>query len=166
MLPHHTNLEKLLKQKSKATLIQTIINIYERCNEKAIWDMFGDLIYEHHYMRLTPLQLRRDIETFYQKSVSGEYYAPFAMDSKNFMHIPDKTECWFNEIALLLDLCCELVLKNEPTPLHFYFHNLFDLIKKMEAGEEIIFAHECDTDMICCKHDYKKIYREYMNKQQ
>jgi hypothetical protein len=37
-----------------------------------------------------------EVESFRQRSVVGEYYAPFNMNSLNYMHIPAKTTAWFD----------------------------------------------------------------------
>jgi len=86
--------------------------------------------------------------------------APFALDSRNFNDIPDETKWWFNELLLLLNLCCEVVLKKEPGVIKHCFEKLFDLIARMDACEEIIFAHEFGDWMVICRHDYQTIYQQ------
>ncbi len=79
------------------------------------------------------------------------------MNSANFMLIPDETEIWFNELALLLDMCCELVLEKRNEAVKFSFQRLMDLIDRFGEGD-IVFAHECGEWMINCRHKYREIY--------
>jgi hypothetical protein len=98
------------------------------------------------------------IEDFYCRSINGNYYAPFNMNSKNYSYIPEETDEWFGDIELYLDTTCELV-KNEQYELSVKCYKiLFELIEKMEHGEDIVFAHEYGDWMICAKYDYVKYY--------
>lgn len=61
-------------------------------------DVFGKI-----YKRILPdsvdaEQLSADIELFYGQSLGGRYYAPFDINSKNFLHIPEESDAWFDEI--------------------------------------------------------------------
>jgi hypothetical protein len=45
------------------------------------------------------------------------------------------------------------------------FGVLFELIRLMERGENIVFAHELGDWMITAKHDYQKVYKELQTHQ-
>jgi hypothetical protein len=75
------------------------------------------------------------------------------------MHIPTETENWFDEIGGFLDNACKLVDKGEKEEVLPSFKLLMDLIRRMENGEEIIFADEYGDWMITAKQDYEKVYK-------
>ncbi len=101
----------------------------------------------------------QEVESFYSLSLDEHYYAPFNINSKNFMHIPDETEQWFDTISDLLDNACELVERSEKETVLPAFKLLMDLIKRIKNGDEIIFADEYGSWMINSKQDYKKVYQ-------
>ena len=47
-------------------------------------------------------KLLRAIKKFRRESLAGAYYAPFNMNSKNYMFIPPETAAWFDRLGELL----------------------------------------------------------------
>lgn len=125
MLPHHSTLEAFLQKKSKTELIKIISDTYQLSHGKITWDLFGDILYEVQLNSLDAGELRQKVENFYKESLQGKYYVSF---SKSIMEIPEATDNWFNELSLLLDLCCELVFRGEKQTAGFCFHRLFEII--------------------------------------
>ena len=80
--------------------------------------------------------------------MAGAYYAPFAINSKNFMHIPDKTRAWFRRLGALLEASCRLTAQGEHQYAASCFRILYELIAAMELGQEIVFADEIGSWMI------------------
>jgi hypothetical protein len=101
----------------------------------------------------------QEVEIFHERFLAGYYYAPFNINSKNFMHIPEETENWFDELSDFLDNACKLVEKGEKEAVLPSFKLLMDLVRRMKNGEEIIFADEYGDWMITATRDYEKIYK-------
>ncbi|HKO23862.1 MAG TPA: hypothetical protein VJY65_03885 [Chloroflexota bacterium] len=89
-----------------------------------------------------------EVERFQEESLAGAYYAPFAINSKNFMHIPDKTRAWFRRLGELLETSCRLTAQGEHQYAASCFRILYELIDAMERGQEIVFADEFGSWMI------------------
>ena len=121
-------------------------------------NVFSELFKEHTKSERTPKKLLEKIEKFYDKSMGGYYYAPFDINSKNFSNIPEETNEWFDEISDYLDFVSELVEEEEYEIGLKCFAILFELIDKMESGEEIVFADELGDWMISTKKDYTENY--------
>ena len=88
------------------------------------------------------------IKHFYEKSMAGYYYAPFNINSKNFSHIPEETDAWFDEISDYLEDSSRLTDKGDHEIAVQCFRLIYELIDKMEDGDEIVFADECGPWMI------------------
>lgn len=132
---------------------------WETMTEMQRRSVFGDLYEQLMFESLTPLEHFEAIEVFYNDSIAKKYYAPFDMNSKNFNHIPAKTDIWFDTISGLLDRTCDWVNKGEKDIAVKSFKLLFELIRRMEYGEDIVFAHELGDWMITAKQDYQKVYK-------
>ena len=78
------------------------------------------------------------------------------MNSKNFSDIPEETDEWFDELSRYLDFTSDLVEAKNHTIAVKCFKILFELIEKMEDGEEIVFAHELGDWMIHANSDYRE----------
>jgi len=57
--------------------------------------------------------LLEEVELFHDESLAGVYYAPFAINSKNYRHIPDETRVWFRRLGDLLEASCRLMAQGE-----------------------------------------------------
>ena len=93
-------------------------------------------------------KLRRTIRRFQRESLAGAYYAPFNMNSKNYMNIPPETEAWFDRLGELLASSTQLTHQKDHQLATACFSLLFELIDAMESGEEIVFADELGSWMI------------------
>jgi len=62
-------------------------------------------------------KLLRAIKKFYRESLAETYYAPFNMNSKNYMFIPPETEAWFNQLGELLTASTRLNQQKDHLPV-------------------------------------------------
>lgn len=92
--------------------------------------------------------LLAEIEQFQRESLAGAYYAPFNINSKNFSHIPEETEDWFEELSDFLKASTQVSRQGEHLQAVVCFNILYALIDVMEQGEEIVFADEIGSWMI------------------
>jgi len=93
-------------------------------------------------------RLLENIKKFHQDSFDGIYYAPFNVNSKNFMHIPEETEEWFETLGEFLAESATLTAQGAHAQAVTCFGLLYALIDAMESGEDIVFADELGSWMI------------------
>ena len=129
------NLFLFLQKQDQASLLSLLENAYDTMIAKQRKLVFGHLPYEAEQPEIDAAKLLSRIETFYQESQQGVYYAPFGFNSQNFNYIPEETEEWFDK--------------------------LYELIDKMGEGDGIVFAHEYGTWMI--PGDQKSFIRAYLH---
>ena len=122
--------------------------------------VFGGLIKKVPPSSVEADDLLEEIEDFYRESLSGYYYAPFSINSKNFSHIPEETEEWFELLGDLLEKSMLLTKQEEHSSAVKCFKILCKLIERMGDGEEIIFAEEYGDWMI--PGDHKAFTKAYL----
>ena len=101
-----------------------------------------------------------EVEEFRRASLAGEYYAPFAINSKNYRHIPEETKEWFERLGDLLQASVQLTTQGDHLHAAACFSGLYELIYVMERGEEIVFADEIGSWLI--PGDEKQAIAAYM----
>lgn len=139
---------KLLKRQTKATLLKLLYSTYYEANAQQKQNIFGDLIKKSKPSKTIDQNIIKESEEFYKESLEGFYYAPFNINSKNFSHIPEKTEQWFDKLGDLLKFSTQLAKQKEHRSAVASFKILYELIDKMESGEDIVFADEYGSWMI------------------
>ena len=92
--------------------------------------------------------LQDDVELFHTQSLAGAYYAPFALNSRNFMHIPEETKEWFGQLGDLLAASGQLTAQGAHEHAVACFGLLYELIGGLEQGDEIVFGDEVGSWMI------------------
>ena len=139
---------KFLKKQPKIVLLDLLESAFHEMKTTQKNNVFGHMMDQIAPSRIDRKQVINDVKKFYKDSLAGVYYAPFDFNSKNFSHIPEETEEWFEKLNDNLISSTQLSKQKD----HLYaidcFSLLYDLIKKMEAGDKIIFAHESGTWMI------------------
>jgi hypothetical protein len=139
---------KVLKRQTKATLLELLYSAYHETNSQQRQNIFSGLMGKAKPEKETPKDIVKESETFYQDSLGGLYYAPFDVNSKNFSDIPKETERWFKKLGDLLQASVQLTKQKDHISAVESFKLLYELIEKMENGEEIIFADEYGSWMI------------------
>ena len=146
-----------LKKLKKSDLIEYLESSFDEMDDRQRRDVFIKLQNATLNKNIKPTELYSKVLEFYEKSLRGDYYAPFDINSKNFMDIPDETDEWFSELSYYLDETSKLVDKEEFKIANQCFDKLYDLIDEMGKGE-IVFADEYGTWMIIPKRDYNNAY--------
>lgn len=139
---------KVLKRQTKATLLELLDSAYYEMNTQQRRHIFGALMEESKPAKAIARDIKKESEEFYRESIAGIYYAPFNVNSKNFSHVPEETEEWFEKLGDLLQASTHLTKQKEHKSAVESFEILYKLIGKMECGEEIIFADEYGSWMI------------------
>ena len=149
-----------LETQKKAQLIELLESAFEVMDIEQRHDVFDEIISDLPPVTVDGEQLLADIEAFSESSISGYYYETFNVNSKNFSDIPEETEGWFEELGDYLEESAVLTGQGDHELAVQCFTLLYDLIDKMEDGEEIVFAHELGGWMI--PGDEKVFIKSYL----
>ncbi|MFC1585120.1 hypothetical protein ACFL5V_06215 [Fibrobacterota bacterium] len=140
----------VLRKESKNNLIQIIDEVYGLLSEPDIFKIFTPY-YEKSFSKKSFVgRTVGDIEQFYKDSYAGEYYAPFDVNSKNFMHIPEETELWFDLLRDYLDKTVKLFEMEEYKLAADCFSKLFNVYNDMDR--DIVFADELGGHLLHAEH--------------
>lgn len=137
-----------LRQKDADTLLDLLSSAYEFLSYDDREYLFGDYVQELPPADVEGAALLGQIELFVENSQAGFYYAPFDINSKNYRHIPEETEEWFEKMGDYLLDCCRLTEQGDYENAVACFDLLFELIEEIDKGEEIVFADELGSWMI------------------
>jgi hypothetical protein len=144
-----TQLFAILKRQTKAALLDLLERSFDEMEPKQQRAVFGALMKKPPTAKVKGATLRKEVETFERDSLAGKYYQFFMINSKNWTHIPDKTEEWFDRLGDLLKDASRLTAQGDHTDAVACFDRLSALIDAMELGtKEIVFADELGSWMI------------------
>lgn len=137
-----------LKTQEFAVLLGLLDSAYDEMDTNQRRSVFGKLVHQMPPPVVDGEELLVDIEGFHSESLAGVYYAPFDINSKNYMDIPEETEEWFELLGDFLEKSRLLSQQgNHPYAIQC-FGLLYDLIDVMDQGDTIVFAHELGSWMI------------------
>jgi hypothetical protein len=141
----------LMKQK-KAVLLDYLHAAFDEMTAKQRRNVFANAVRKPAKMVVDGDQLRHEVDQFRRDSLARKYYAPFNVNSKNFMDIPEKTEEWCARFAQFVADISTLTLRGEHAQAVSCFAMLYELLEALEWGKEIIFAEEAGSWMIPTDH--------------
>lgn len=97
---------KILSQKNQHKLLELLSNAWKTMNTNQRYEVFEPVMRkeQYNYPALQEETLAA-VKEFYDRSLAGDYYAPFDMNSKNFMDVPEETDAWFARLDALLIEC-------------------------------------------------------------
>jgi hypothetical protein len=137
-----------LSSQDISTLLKLLGSAYDQMNIEQRRDVFGKIVLEVPPEPVDGDDLLDQIEDFFRESLSGFYYAPFDINSKNFMDVPEETEEWFEQLGDFLKASMQLTSQSNHLHATICFRKLYSLIDKLECGEEIVFGDEIGSWMI------------------
>ena len=151
---------KLLSRRKKTELLQLLESMYDELSTRQRRSIFGHLAEQTTSVKVRPNAVVRDVEVFHRESLEGVYYAPFDMNSKNYMHVPEETELWSERLGDLLKKSSQLSKQGAHHDAVTCFALLYETVFAMEEGGEIVFAEEVGSWMIPVEE--KEIIADYM----
>jgi hypothetical protein len=85
--------ERLSTQDPSALLglLQVAYDVMTHDQREAVFGKYVEAALPATVEAVDGAMLLEEVEVFHDESLAGAYYAPFAINSKNFMHIPDET---------------------------------------------------------------------------
>jgi hypothetical protein len=139
---------EFLKHQSAPALLTLLQHAYREMSVAQRRVVFGSIVKGVPSSSVNGNELLKRIKIFHTDSLAGKYYAPFAINSKNFAHIPEETEEWFEVLDDLLADSAKLTVQGDHALAVECFGLLYQLIGRMEKGEELVFADELGSWMI------------------
>lgn len=155
-----TRLFKHLSKQKFSDVLELLQSAFDAMDTKQRRSVFGEIFDLMPRPAIGGERLLKEIRKFHSDSLAGKYYAPFNINSKNFMHIPEETEAWFERLGELLQSSTIISEQGDHATAAQCFRLLYELILKMEEGEEIVFADELGSWMI--PGDEKKFVKAYL----
>lgn len=155
-----TRVFKFLSGEDPSVLLDVLSRAYDEMDYDQLQAVFGRYAAELPPAPVDGEVLLDEVERFRQASLAGVYYAPFNINSKNWMHVPEETKEWFGELGDLLKASTQLTAQGDHLHAVACFGVLYELIDAMESGEEIVFAEEIGGWMI--PGDEKAFVAAYM----
>ncbi|WP_423225449.1 hypothetical protein [Candidatus Amarolinea aalborgensis] len=131
-----------------STLLNLLSSAYDDMDHDQRRAVFGRLAKAQPPAQVDGEALLAEVEEFQGESLAGAYYAPFAINSKNWTHIPEETKEWFETLGDLLQDSSQLTIQGDHLHAVACFGVLYDLINAMERGEQIVFGDEIGGWMI------------------
>jgi len=108
---------QLLANQETAVLLDLLNRAYEQMNDKQRQAVFGPHAVVGNALAVDDEPERSEVdgkrlleaaEELKAESLAGAYWAPFRVNSKNYMEVPDKTRAWFKQLAEMLEDACLL----------------------------------------------------------
>ncbi len=152
---------EFLKRQSPSALLDLLQQAYREMSVTQRQAVFHTMVKEIPPSVVDGNELLKRLKQFHRDSLARKYYAPFEINSKNYTHIPDETEEWFEILGDLLEDSTKLTKHEEHALAVECFGLLYELIDHMEKGEEIVFADEFGSWMI--PGDEKKCIAAYLS---
>jgi hypothetical protein len=137
-----------LSAQDPSTLLDLLSEAYDEMTIDQRRAVFGGLVRELPPAPVDGETVLNRVEKFHRQSLDGYYYEPFDINSKNWMHVPEGTEEWFEEMGDLLKASCQLTAQEDHRHAVACFRILYELIDKLREGEEIVFGDEIGSWMI------------------
>ena len=137
-----------LSSQDASMLLKLLDSAYDQMNIEQRRDVFGEIVLKVPPEPVDGDDLLDQIEDFSRESLSGYYYVPFNINSKNFMDVPKETEQWFEQLGDFLKASMQLTSQSNHLHATVCFRELYSLIDKLEYGDEIVFGDEIGSWMI------------------
>jgi hypothetical protein len=137
-----------LQKQKKAVLLEYLEAAFDAMSVEDRDDVFGDAVAKAPPRQVDGESLLEEIKFFQTESLAGAYYQYFHINSKNFMHVPEQTREWFDELGDFLQDSIRLSEKGDHAWAVACFEIQLQLIDAMEEGKKIVFAEELGSWMI------------------
>lgn len=143
-----TRLFAFLRHQPTATLLAFLQQAYRQLTVAQRETVFSAISTRVPASTVNGEELVHRITRFHSDSLAGTSYAEFEWNSKNYDHVPEETQAWFDLLNDLLTDSARLTAQGEHTVAVECFGLLYQLIDRMEEGDEIVFAHELGSGML------------------
>ena len=138
-------------KKKKAEILDIVKNAYFEMNSEQKDAVFGCIISDKTNTKKlsqhNAQEILDDVISFYKDSMRGYYYAPFAINSKNYMDIPEETSEWCNKAGIYLDQTSQISIQGLHEIAVKSFSILFGLIDEL-GDRDIVFSDEIGSWMV------------------
>ena len=152
---------ELISSLKKSELLALLSDAFDTMNTRQRDKVFHSIERQSENLPIKPEVALNAAKVFLEDSLNHVYYAPFDVNSKNFMDTPEETDAWFSKLQEVFASAMQLTKQG-------YFHvaiEIFEiahqLVEAMESGSEIIFADELGMWMFGAdEKPYERAYLE------
>jgi hypothetical protein len=155
-----TRLFEFLSSQDSSILLNLLSTAYDEMNYDQRLAVFGKPARALPPEPVDGEDLLDKVEQFRGQSLAERYYAPFNINSKNWRHVPEENNEWFERLGDLLQASVQLTAQGDHLHAVACFDILYELIDAMESGKEIVFGDEIGSWMI--PGDEKQYIAAYM----
>jgi hypothetical protein len=149
-----------LQKQKKAVLLDYLRDAFGQMTDQQRQAVFADCTRPTAKTVVDGNWLHEEIDQFRRASLARQYYAPFNMNSKNYMHVPEETREWCARFAEFVADVMHLTAHGQHAEAVSCSALLFALLEAVDRGEEIFFAEEAGSWMI--PTDLKAWLRAYL----
>ncbi len=129
-----------LKHQDPETLIQLLEKCYDSMRIQQIDEVFGHL--NNQLFNMPSPQdgklLFEEVRKFRDDSLQGVYYAPFDINSKNYMNVPEETDQWFDKLG---DLRVQLQKRSKSVTQRSYYDQMNLHLKTTINSKSVLHLH-------------------------
>src|SRR5207248_5852684 len=118
-----------LQKQKKAVLLDYLRAAFDVMTAKQCHDVFADAIRPPAKATVDGERLRQEIDQFRRDSLARKYYAPFNVNSKNFMDVPEETEEWCDRFARFVADVSRLTAQGKHEHAVACFAMLYELLE-------------------------------------
>jgi hypothetical protein len=144
-----------LRNQNSNVLIQLLESCYDCMKTQQVSEVFYHL--EENFLSNPSTQdgklLLQEVQKFRDESQQGIYYAPFDINSKNYMDVPEETDRWFEKLGDLLKESTLLSKQGDHKCAVACFSILYALMDDPYLTEKIIFGDEVGMWMLGIKEE-------------
>ncbi|WP_257292876.1 hypothetical protein [Endozoicomonas sp. ONNA1] len=138
---------EILNKKTQTELLNLLDNAWETMSTNQRDTIFSGLMSKEQFsFPASADHTLKAVKAFQKCSLDGDYYAPFDINSRNYMDIPEETDAWFAKLDELFIESTKLVRQEEYQVALECFNILYELLEGI-VDDEIIFADELGSWM-------------------
>jgi len=151
---------KVISLLKKSEILALLSDAYDVMKTPQRNEVFYKIQQQSEGLLVAPKAALKSAKKFLKDSLDDVYYAPFNVNSKNFMDVPEETDAWFSKLHDVLASAAKITEQKDYHVAIEIFKIAYDLIEMIDSGEDIVFADE--LGMWMCGFDEKPYERAYL----
>jgi hypothetical protein len=133
---------KVISALKKSEILDLLRAAYDVMKTPQRDEIFYKIQQQSEGLSVNPKAALKTAKKFMKDSLDDVYYAPFNVNSKNFMDVPEETDAWFSKLHDVLASAAKLTEQEDYHVAIEVFKIAYELIDMIESGAEIVFADE------------------------
>lgn len=151
---------KVISSLKKSEILELLSDAYNVMKTPQRNEVFYKIQQQSEGLLVDPKLALKSAKKLLKDSLDEVYYAPFDVNSKNFMDVPEETVAWFSKLHDVLASAAKLTEQKDYRVAIEIFKISYNLIEMIESGDDIVFAEE--LGMWMSGFDEKPYERAYL----